>query len=180
MGPLVAGCSAEEQQASTELPSASSTPAEPTPELPPLGPADFPVPDEARVQDKAGAEAFLRYFVAMLNRQQSATDGEPIRRLAPDCPDCLAIARRFDEAAADGLTLKGGEISIDGEVGTSFRGDSVEFSFVTDVAPAQAFDSDGDPIPEYAYAARDDLSSGLGLAWDQEQQYWSPVGLTIG
>src|SRR5688500_17589400 len=98
-GGLTTACSGQEQQASTELPSASSTSAEPTPELPPLGPADFPVPDEARVKDEAGAEAFLYYFVDLLNHQQAVPSGVALRDLAPDCQQCLAVAQRLDEAA---------------------------------------------------------------------------------
>ena len=52
---VLAGCS-DMQEASESLPSTSS--AAPTEdELPPLGPEDLPMPDEARTQDAAGAEA---------------------------------------------------------------------------------------------------------------------------
>jgi len=64
---LLGGCS-EKHEANDTLPSPSA--AETTEALPALGPADFPVPDEARTKDAAGAEAFLRYFVDLINRQQ--------------------------------------------------------------------------------------------------------------
>ena len=57
---LLSGCS-EKHEANDTLPPPSA--AETTEALPKLGPADFPVPDEARTKDAAGAEAFLRYFV---------------------------------------------------------------------------------------------------------------------
>ena len=50
---LLGGCS-EKQEANDTLPSASA--AETTEALPEVGPADFPVPDEARTKDAAGAE----------------------------------------------------------------------------------------------------------------------------
>src|SRR4051794_41564519 len=58
---LVAGCSSK-HEANDTLPSASQTSASPS--LEPLGPADFPVPEEARTQDAAGAEAALHYYLA--------------------------------------------------------------------------------------------------------------------
>ena len=65
---LLSGCS-EKQEAGTTLPSTSASPT--TEELPVVGPADFPVPDEARTKNAAGAEAFLRYFIELINRQQA-------------------------------------------------------------------------------------------------------------
>jgi hypothetical protein len=60
---LVGGC-ASKHEANDTLPSASET--SPSPSLEPLGPADFPVPAEARTQDAAGAEAALRYYLALI------------------------------------------------------------------------------------------------------------------
>ena len=57
---LLTGCS-EKQGANETLPSSSA--AETSDALPEIGPADFPVPDEARTKDAAGAEAFLRYWI---------------------------------------------------------------------------------------------------------------------
>src|SRR4051794_41324347 len=59
---LVGGCSSK-HEANDTLPSASETSA--TPSLEPLGPADLPMPDDARSQDAAGAEAFVRYYMAV-------------------------------------------------------------------------------------------------------------------
>src|SRR3712207_7343807 len=95
---LLTSCS-EKQEASETLPTAS---ASPTADLPPLGPSDFPVPAEARTKDAAGAEAFLRYWIDLLNRQQAIPAGEPLRDLGPDCNECLRIARVYDEADAAG------------------------------------------------------------------------------
>ena len=69
---LLGGCS-EKQEANDTLPSASA--AETTEALPEVGPADFPVPDEARTKDAAGAEAFLRYYIDLLNRQRASWTG---------------------------------------------------------------------------------------------------------
>ena len=86
------------------LPSTSA--AATTEALPPVGPADFPVPDEARTKDAAGAEAFLRYWIDLLNRQQAIPAGQPLRDLGPECHECLRIARNYDEAAACGPSIR--------------------------------------------------------------------------
>src|SRR5215204_764359 len=65
---LVGGCS-EKQEANATLPSTSA--AETTEALPEVGPADFPVPDEARTKDATGADAFARYYIELINRQQA-------------------------------------------------------------------------------------------------------------
>ena len=102
---LVSGCSAK-QEANDTLPTAA---AETTEALPEIGPADFPVPDEARTKDAAGAEAFLRYYMNLSNRQQERLDGEPLRELGPECRDCFRMAKLLDEARAAGHRYEGGE-----------------------------------------------------------------------
>lgn len=177
---LAAGCGGEEQQASTELPSASSTSAEATPELPPLGPVDFPVPDEARVQDEAGAEAFLRYYIDLINRQQAVPAGDPIRSLGPECQQCLVIAQRFDEAAQSGWRLQGGEIQLVGEPGITFEGDSAQFSFLARADAASAVTADGELVPGVSQPAQSRIASALTVAWSAERLSWLATGLELG
>lgn len=105
---LVGGCSSK-HEANDTLPSASSTAASPT--LEPLGPADFPVPDEARTQDAAGAKAALRYYLDLVTHQQ-AKDGEPLRALSRNCNLCLSLADRADKDAASGYEVEGGKATI--------------------------------------------------------------------
>jgi hypothetical protein len=107
---LLAGCS-EKQEANDTLPSPSA--AETTEELPEVGPADFPVPDEARTKDAAGAEAFLRYWIDLIDRQRAIPAGQPIRDLGPECDTCLRIARNYDDAAAAGQRYEGGDLALD-------------------------------------------------------------------
>jgi hypothetical protein len=64
---LLSGCS-DKQEANETLPPTSASPT--TEALPEIGPADFPVPDEARTKDAAGAEAFMRYYLELSDRQQ--------------------------------------------------------------------------------------------------------------
>ena len=92
---VLTGCS-EKQEASSSLPSATS--AEPTQEeLPPLGPADMPMPAEARTQDAAGAEAFVRYYIDLINRTSTVMDAQPLRDFSDGCRDCDRIADNVGE-----------------------------------------------------------------------------------
>jgi hypothetical protein len=177
---LTTGCTDDAPQASTELPSASSTSAEPTPELPPLGPTDFPVPDEARTKDEAGAEAFLRYYIALLNRQQAIPAGDPIRKLSPDCQECAAVAQRFDEAASSGLRIEGGEVSIIDGPGITLRGATANLSFIARAEAASVRNAQGKVVPEEAQPAQERLPSALEVTWSDDQSSWLASGLSFG
>ena len=124
---LLTGCS-EKQEASETLPSSSA--AETSEELPEIGPADFPVPDEARTKDASGAEAFVLYYVELLNRQQAVPTGEALRDLGPECQECLRIAQNLDESKAASRRYEGGELAIVGEFGTAVTGESANLSFI--------------------------------------------------
>src|SRR4051812_36119498 len=95
---LVTGCS-EKHEASKTLP--TSRAVESTPELPPLGPDDMPMPEEARTQDAAGAEAFVHYYFDLLNRSLNDMDPQYLRFFArEDCRTCERIATETEDDAA--------------------------------------------------------------------------------
>ena len=106
---LLSGC-AEKQQANESLPSASASPTEEA--LPPLGPEDLPMPAEARTQDAAGAEAFVRYYIELINRTSDVMDAQPLRDFSDGCADCNRIANSVEEDAAAGYEYEGGGITI--------------------------------------------------------------------
>src|SRR3954470_12140999 len=86
---LLGGCAAK-HEASETLPSASETSASPS--LQPLGPADFPVPDEARVQSDAGARAAARYYLSLTTYAFHTLDTDPLRDLSRNCEFCTNLA----------------------------------------------------------------------------------------
>ncbi len=174
---VLTGCS-EKQQASETLPSTSA--AETTEALPPLGPEDFPVPDEARTKDAAGAEAFVRYYIELLNRQQAVPAGEPLRALGPDCETCLRIARALDEAAAAGHTYNGGELSLNEVLAPQLDGDTASVIFWTRIEAVSVRDSAGAPVPEGQDELTPNAGSGMTLTWSENQQSWLAAELTIG
>jgi hypothetical protein len=174
---VLTGC-LEKQEASETLPSSSA--AETSEALPELGPADFPVPDEARTKDAAGAEAFVRYYIELLNRQQALPDGEPLRALSPDCETCLRIARAFDEAATAGHTYNGGELTLNEILDPQLDGDTASVIFWTRIEAVSVRDSAGAPVPEGQDELTPNAGSGMTLTWSADQRTWLAAGLTIG
>jgi uncharacterized protein DUF6318 len=173
---LLAGCS-EKQEANDTLPSPST--AETTEELPEVGPADFPVPDEARTKDAAGAEAFLRYWIDLSNRQQESLDGQPLRDLGPECQECLRIARNFDEVAAAGHRYEGGKIRLNDITTPVLKGDNASMSFGARQEAVRVVDGSGNVV-DPGLELMPNLGSGVTLVWSEEDQTWLVEGIDIG
>ncbi|SFE54428.1 hypothetical protein SAMN05216574_104136 [Blastococcus tunisiensis] len=175
---VLTGCS-EKQEASETLP--SSTAAETSEALPELGPADFPVPDEARTKDAEGAEAFLRYWIDLLNRQQAIPDGQPLRDLSTsDCYECLRIAKAFDDASASGWRYEGGELSLNDLAEPQVNGNEASLVFGARVEALTVRDSSGAPVPGGTGEIAPNAGSGVTLVWSERRQHWSVAGMTIG
>ena len=173
---LLSGCS-ERQEARDTLPTASAAPT--TEELPQLGPADFPVPAEARTKDAAGAEAFLRYWIDLLDHQRAIPEGKPIRDLGPECQDCLRIAQNYDEVAAAGQRYTGGELTLNELAEPLLEGNEALISFSARREAVSIVDSSGstvESIPEPAPS----LSSGIDLTWSDDARTWLVKGFNLG
>jgi hypothetical protein len=173
---VLSGCS-EKVEASSTLPSTSA--AETTKSLPVVGPADFPVPDEARTKDAAGAEAFLRYWIDLLNRQQAIPDGKPLRDLGPECGECQRIAQNLDDAAAEGHRYIGGEIKIERLLEPAQTSGALVLSFIARREPVSIADGDRTVLQERPDAATG-LSSGIGLQWSDDTTSWTVTGFNLG
>ena len=174
---LLTGCS-EKTEANETLPSPSATPT--TEALPPIGPADFPVPDEARTKDAAGAEAFLRYYIELLNRQQAIPEGQPLRLLGPDCEECSRVANAFDEAAAAGQNYEGGTVTLTEVSEPELSADRAEINFAVRVEAVSLTDSLGQPVPGGQAQADPVVGSGIALRWSSEDQAWYVDGFNLG
>lgn len=172
---LLTGCS-EKDEANSTLPSTSA--AETTEALPPVGPADFPVPDEARTKDAAGAEAFLRYYIELANRQQELLVGQPLRDLASECQECLRIARNFDDAAIAGQRYEGGAITLNDVSPAYLNGDKASLVFGARQEPVRLVDASGGTLEELAL--QPNLGSGMDLVWSDGDRTWLVTGLNIG
>ena len=172
---LLPGCS-KKQEANETLP---STTAETTPGLAPLGPEDLPMPDEARTQDAAGAEAFVRYYIELINRTSDVMDAEPLREFSDACRECERLAANVEQDAAAGNNYDRGEITIT-EVGEPvMKEDAADLPIVVDQAEFIVLDSEGAPTDggSEAYA---DVPGGVALKWDSERECWVMTDLTFG
>ncbi|MGY1839689.1 MULTISPECIES: hypothetical protein [unclassified Modestobacter] len=166
---VLTGCSSE-QQANQTLPSMSSTTAS-ADALPPLGPPDFPMPDEAREMTPEGAEAGLRYYLDLITHQANV-GGEALRDLSRDCDFCNFLAQRADEDAATGFHSAGGEVTIDLSGPPAIRGNIAEAAFSLEQAPITVVDRSGQPVPDRGSGLVTGVSVGASMTWSSSQQYW--------
>ncbi|MGY1763162.1 DUF6318 family protein [Geodermatophilus sp. SYSU D00779] len=174
---VLSGCS-ERQEAADTLPEADATPSA-SQSLPPLGPPDLPMPAEARTQDAAGAEAFVRYYIDLINRTSTVMDAASLREFSDGCLDCDRIAADTEEDASAGHRYKGGQLAIMWlEV---FKPtDEAEVAFTVDQAALQVIDQTGTAVPELSFPAYPKLSSGASIRWVEDKRTWIMTGLTLG
>jgi hypothetical protein len=173
---LLSGCSSK-QEASDTLPGADETSSS-SPELDPLGPPDFPVPDKARTQDAAGAEAALRYYLALIHHLGTTT-GQPLRDLSRDCRFCNFLADRIDADAAAGFTYMGGEIKVEGMSPPAVHETLAEFAFSAGQGQVTVVDTDGQPVPGRGEVALTGLSGAAAMSWSSRRQAWLVTQLSF-
>lgn len=172
------GCS-EKQPASESLPStSSSTPTEEA--LPPLGPEDLPMPAEARTQDAAGAEAFVRYYIELINRTSTVMDAQPLRDLSDGCRDCDRIADNTDKDASEGYQYFDGELLIRTSGSASVEGGRAQIAFTLDQRALKVVDAGGVVNSELSSDAYTGLTGGAIAEWNPERRTWLMTTLTLG
>jgi hypothetical protein len=166
---VLAGCS-EKHQASQSLPSTkTSTSASKT--MPPVGPADFPVPAEARQKSSGGVLAFTRYYFDLSNYLLKSLDSAPLRDLSRGCQTCTELADGYDKAKANGLSFDGGSISVTDTGSVSLKNETAEVSLVLQQSAVTVRDSAGAVLQDQSSAAYT-LGGGIALGWDGERQTW--------
>lgn len=174
---VLTGCS-EKQEAAQTLPSSSS--AAPTEDaLPPLGPADLPMPAEARTQDAAGAEAFVRYYIELINRTSTVMDAQPLRDLSDGCRDCDRIADNVESDAAAGRTYESGEISITDVSEPVMTDARADLPLVVSQAALTVRDNQGLAV-EGGSEPYVDVPLGVALTWEPTLRSWVMNDLTFG
>jgi hypothetical protein len=174
---LVSSC-ASRQEASDTLPSAGETSS--SPELAPLGPPDFPVPDEARTQDAAGAEAFMRYYLNLYNHSTTHLNSRYLRDLSRDCTICSNLATQIDEVVRDGYRYQGGEVRVDAMSPASVQNGQARLAFGITESELAIVDSLQTPVPERQYLERTSPSCGAILFWSPNKSSWLVKQLDIG
>ena len=171
------GCS-EKQEGSESLPTpTSATPTEDA--LPPLGPADLPMPDEARTQDAAGAEAFVRYYIELINRTSTVMDAQPLRDLSDGCRDCDRIAASTEQDAQAGKRYSGGEITIVAVGEPLLKTGTAALALQADLAALTVMDASGSVDQEDGSGAFPGLSGGASMRWNAQSSSWVMTALTL-
>jgi Family of unknown function (DUF6318) len=174
---VLTGC-ASKHPANETLPKTTSA-APSTPELPPLGPKDLPMPAEARTKDAAGAEAFVRYYIALINRTSKVMDAKPLRDFSQNCRDCNRIAADTEKDNSAGYHYEGGELGITW-IQAFKPGPTIEVSFRTDQEAMRVLDRSGKSVPGLAFKAYKNLSSGAIVSWQSQRTSWVMTELTLG
>jgi hypothetical protein len=175
---VLSGCT-EKQEASTALP-ASSAPAETTPELPPLGPEDMPMPDEARTRDAAGAEAFVRYYIELINRTSTVMDAQPLRDLSKNCEECTRIATSTEKAARAGEDYEGGKVTITELTEPLMTDDRAGMAVRIDQEALRVLDASDSPMAKRGSEAYAGIPGSAAAQWDPLMQSWVMTSLRFG
>jgi hypothetical protein len=174
---LLSGCS-EKQEANETLPGTSA--AETTPGLAPLGPEDLPMPDEARTQDAAGAEAFVRYYIELINRTSDVMDPEPLRQFSDGCRDCDRIATNAEAGAQSGYRYEGGDITVTEVAPPHVEGETGEMAIRVDQATLVVLDSSGTRVEESSSEAFKALAGSVAVRWDPAMDSWLMTYMAFG
>jgi hypothetical protein len=168
---VLAGCSSKEP-ANDTLPSAAPTSAEPSETLPPLGPPDLPMPAEAREQTPAGAEAFLRYYLELVNKSQTTLDTSFLLQISDQCITCTRLIDGLDSYRAKDYSYSGGALTARDVNAGGIDGSTVDFSVSLSQASVQIVDNAGLPVADAASEAQDFPASGGSLEWDPSRSTW--------
>jgi hypothetical protein len=175
---LLTGCSGEAAEAPSESLPSTSSPAPTTEALPAVGPADFPVPPEARTKDAAGAEAFLRYWIDLLNRQRAVPAGQPLRDLGPECQECLRIASNYDRVASAEQRYQGGDLALNDVTTPSISADSASIGFGVRQEAVQLIDAANAILEEKG--AQPNEFGGIDLTWSSTERAWVVTNFGVG
>jgi hypothetical protein len=167
---VLAGCS-DGGTANQTLPPTSATAAETSESLPPLGPADFPVPVEAREETPAGAEAALRYFLSLIAHQSNKA-GQPLRDLSRDCSFCDFLADRYDSDTAAGYVVEGGAFTIESFSRPALHDGIAEFALSVTQGGVSVTGPDGQPVAGRGSAELTGISLGASMTWNSQGKVW--------
>ncbi len=105
---LLGGCGENPEPKQLPKPSKSSSPSASASPTPPVMPA------AAKAKTKAGAIAFARYYVSLINRAQATGDTRSLAKAeSANCATCKRSRNAIDALYESGSTVHGGDWSID-------------------------------------------------------------------
>ncbi|MGY1769974.1 DUF6318 family protein [Blastococcus sp. SYSU D00813] len=177
---VLSGCS-DEQPANDSLPEPSTQASESEDALPPLGPPEFPVPDEARQKTPEGALAFTQYYIALIEYTADHTaDPQPLLELSSGCGTCTRIAQSFADDRAAGNVYDDVTIQFTAAGPGILTGGQADVGFVLSQSAVVVRDAQGSPVEDRSSEATTDLQSGALLEWRADWHAWLITTLTIG
>jgi hypothetical protein len=174
---VLAGCSSKEP-ANDTLPTPSATSAEASETLPPLGPADFPMPAEARERTAEGVEAFTGYYIALINRLLRDLDATYLTQFSRTCSTCDRIARDASSDKASGYSYQGGILTVTSLGLATLTDEGGELAFVVEQEALEVLDASGGPVPDLSTPRLTALPAGLSTVWDTD--HWLVSSLSFG
>lgn len=102
---LLSGCGTTDDPKPS--PTSSPTPTRTTPPVPVL-------PEAAKANTKAGAEAFVRHYVDLLNLAQATGNTAPVAASSlTTCETCQAVIDKLRQLRQEGATVVGGTWTIE-------------------------------------------------------------------
>jgi Family of unknown function (DUF6318) len=106
----LAGCGGDPKADPSPTPSSPATsPVSTTPSAPAL-------PDEAKANTKAGAIAFVRYYIALINHAQATGDVDALAAVEdPGCRSCISARQTLGDIYQSGGHIEGG--ALDASIG---------------------------------------------------------------
>jgi hypothetical protein len=124
---------------------------------------------EARAKTPAGASAFTRFYLGLINDAYRTGASEPLRRYAgPSCSSCTSIAAAVDDIYDNGGRAEGGRLSVKRIAGTGLSSTSQPTVVVgIAVSPFRQIDGSGkvvDQVPARQTVLLVDLEWSNG-AW---------------
>jgi hypothetical protein len=138
------------------------------------------MPAEARTQDAAGAEAFVRYYIELINRTSTVMDAKPLRDFSKGCEDCDRIATETEQDASEGYRYEGGELTITELTQPLVSDNRVEMAIRVDQARLAVVDASGAPIENLGSAAFPGIPGSAAAEWDQGLGSWVMTNLSFG
>jgi hypothetical protein len=175
---VLAGCS-DAGTANETLPPITSSAAPTSEALQPLGPDDLPMPVAARGQTASGAEAFLSYYIALMNHSTESLTTDSLRTLSRDCLTCRKFADGLDSVAASGQRIQGAAFTLNTTSDPLLRDGTAEFSISITQQKSRLLSPEGNPLPEYDQADAAFAASGALLSWDATRTTWLMTDLTF-
>jgi hypothetical protein len=98
----LAGCGGDPKADPSPAPSSPTTSASPTP-TPPV------MPDAAKANTKAGAVAFVKYYIELINHAQATGDVDALAAVEdPGCRSCASARETVTEIYKSGGHIEGG------------------------------------------------------------------------